>query len=62
VEHARIEKKRKRLEANIAGLGSANAEGGQKQPVEQGTRSAKGRSLEVVMSGLYFEGSEISRS
>ncbi len=43
VEHARIEKKRERLDAGIATLGSANAEGGQKQPVEQGTRSAKGR-------------------
>jgi hypothetical protein len=43
VEHARIEKKRERLDANIAALGSANAEGGQKQPVEQGTRSTKGR-------------------
>ena len=44
MEHVRIEKKRERSEANIAALGSANAEGGQKQPVEQGTRSAKGRS------------------
>jgi len=43
VEHARIERKRERLDANITALGSANAEGGQKQPVEQGTRSAKGR-------------------
>jgi hypothetical protein len=43
VEHARIEKKRERLDTNIAALGSANAEGGLKQPVEQGTHSAKGR-------------------
>lgn len=43
VEHARIEKKRGRMDANIATMGSANAEGAQKQPVEQGTRSAKGR-------------------
>ena len=43
VENARIEKKRERLDANIAALGSANAQGGQKQPVEQGTRSVKGR-------------------
>jgi hypothetical protein len=43
MEHARIEKKRERLDANIAALGSANAEGGQKQPVEQGTHSTKGR-------------------
>ncbi|KAF8499553.1 hypothetical protein F5888DRAFT_1802049 [Russula emetica] len=43
MEHARIERKRERLDANIAALGSANAEGGQKQPVEQGTRSAKSR-------------------
>lgn len=42
VEHARIERKRERLDANIPALASANAEGGQK-PVEQGTRSAKGR-------------------
>jgi hypothetical protein len=42
MEHARIEKKRERLDANIAALSSANSEG-QKQPVEQGTRSAKGR-------------------
>ena len=37
MEHARIEKKRERLDT---ALGSANAEGGQKQPVE---RSIKGR-------------------
>jgi hypothetical protein len=43
MEHARIEKRRERLDANIAALGSANAEGGQNQPVEQGTRSGKGR-------------------
>jgi hypothetical protein len=43
MEHARIEKKRERLDANIAALCSTKAEGGQKQPVEQGTRSAKGR-------------------
>ncbi len=43
VEHARIEKKRERLDTSIAALGAANAEGGQKQPAEQATRSAKGR-------------------
>lgn len=43
VEHARIEKKRERMDANIANPGSANAEGGQKHPIEQVTRSAKGR-------------------
>jgi hypothetical protein len=40
LEHARIEKK---LDASIAALGSANAGGGQKQPVEKGTSSAKSR-------------------
>ena len=47
VEHARIEKKRERLNANITALGSANegpgGQGAKTSPVEQGTRSSKGR-------------------
>jgi hypothetical protein len=42
VEHARIEKKRERLDPRIATVGS------QQQPVEDAARSAKGRAQEAV--------------
>ena len=45
VEHARIEKKRERLDPRVA---TATAEGNQKRPVEDAARSAKGRAQEAL--------------
>jgi len=47
VEHARIEKKRERLDPRIATVSAANAEGSQQRPVEDAARSAKGRAQEA---------------
>jgi hypothetical protein len=45
MEHARIEKKRERLDSRIA---TASAEGSQQQPIEDAARSAKGRAQEAL--------------
>jgi hypothetical protein len=45
VEHARIEKKRERLDPRFADASAANTDG---RPVEDATRTAKGRAQEAL--------------